>query len=141
MAKQLCYENVEVGFEIPTLVKRPTTRQLVKWGCLREDFYELHYDKDFAISLGLPGVPVQGELVCSFLSQMLIDWVREQGTIRKLNCSFRGVVLAKEDVICKGKVFNKYIQSGDNCLECEIWAENSKGEKPVIGTALIILNA
>ena len=31
MAKQVFYEDIEVGSEVPTLVKHPTTRQLVKW--------------------------------------------------------------------------------------------------------------
>ena len=139
MAKQLYYENVELGFELPTLVKHPTTRQLVKWACLMEEFYELHYDKDFAISQGLPGIPVQGPLLLSFLGQMLTDWIGEQGIIRKLNCSFRGIVLPSEDVICRGKVSGKYIQDGERCVECEIWTENAKGERTVVGKAVIVL--
>ena len=140
MAEQLCYENIQVGYQIPSLTKHPTTRQVVKWCCLFQRFYEIHYDKDFAISIGLPGVAVYGEMVASFLAQMLIDWIGEQGTIKKFNYSFRGAVLASEDVICKGRVYNKLIQDDDHCLECDVWAENSKGEKTVVGKAVIVLN-
>lgn len=139
MTDRLCYENIEAGFQIPTLVKRPTTRQVMKWACLTQDFHELHYDKDFAIAQGLPGVPVQGELVLSFLSQMLTDWMGDGGAIKKLGCSFRGVIFPGEDTLCKGIVSKKYVEGKDQCLECEVWAENRRGEKIVAGKAVIIL--
>ena len=137
MVNQLCYENIEGGYEIPVLVKRPTTKQLVKWGCLMQRYYEIHYDKDFAVSLGLAGVVVWGEMVASFLSQMLTDWIGERGTIRKLSCSFRGAVFPGEDVTCKGIVSEKYVQDNEHYLKCEVWAENPRGEKPVVGEAII----
>ena len=139
MANQLYYKNIEVGYEIPVLLKRPSTKQLVKWCCLMQRFYEIHYDKDFAVSLGLAGVLVHGEMVASFLSQMLTDWIGDHGAIRKLSFSFRGPVYAGEDVICKGKIIEKSIQDKEHCLKCEIWAENPKAEKQVVGEAAIVL--
>ncbi len=49
MGKQVFYEDVEVGMEIPPLVKTPSTRQLVMWAGASGDYYEIHYDKDFAL--------------------------------------------------------------------------------------------
>ena len=60
MAEQVFYEDVEVGSEIPCLVKHPTPRQLVKWAGASGDYYEIHYDKDFAQANGLPGIIVHG---------------------------------------------------------------------------------
>ena len=44
-----------------------------------------------------------------------------------------------ETAWCKGKVNNKYIEDGDHYVDCEIWVEDGKGEKPTPGTATIIL--
>ena len=139
MSKHLFYEDVEVGVDLPSLVKHPTARQLVKWAGASGDFYEAHYDKDFALSAGLPGVIVHGWLASSFLGQMITDWIGEQGTLRKFECSYKGMHFPGEDIICKGRVSKKYVQDGDHYVECEIWAENPKGVKTTPATALVIL--
>jgi len=139
MAEQLYYEDIVVGSEVTPLVKQPTTRQLVMWAGASGDYYQIHYDKDFAQSQGLPGVIVHGQLVFCFLSQLLTDWMGELGTLRKLTCNYRGMNFPGEALICKGKVNKKYVENGDHYVECNIWAENSKGEKTVSGRAIIIM--
>ena len=141
MAEQLYYEDVAVGSEITPLVKQPTTRQLVMWAGASGDYYQIHYDKDFAQSRGLPGVIVHGQLAYSFLGQLMTDWIGEQGSLRKLACSYRGMNFPGETLTCKGRVSKKYIEDGEHYVVCNIWAENSKGEKTVSGTAIVILPA
>ena len=139
MAKQIFYEDVEVGMEIPTLVKRPSTRQLVMWAGASGDYYEIHYDKDFALEKGLPGVIVHGKLKASFLGQLMTDWIGEEGSLKKLTCSYRGMDVPSDTLTCKGKVTKKYEEGGEHCVECDIWVENSKGEKTTLGTAVVTL--
>ena len=139
MAKKLFYEDVEVGMEIPALTKHPTTRQLVKWASAVGDWYEIHYDKDFAQSTGLTGVIVHGWLPFSFMAQMISDWIGEWGTIKKIGCSHRGMTYPGEDITCKGKVVKKYVEGGDNLIECEIWADRAGGEITTPGNATVAL--
>ncbi|MFC1908941.1 MaoC/PaaZ C-terminal domain-containing protein [Chloroflexota bacterium] len=139
MAKQVYYEDVEAGSELPTLIKHPTPRQLVMWAGVSGDFYEIHYDKDFALSQGLPDIIVQGDLTGSFLAQLVIDWMGEWGTLKKLRTSNRGTLFPNEDVICQGKVSKKYIEKNEHYVECEIWAENNQGEKRTLGMASVTL--
>ena len=137
--KVLYYDDVQVGMELPELVKHPTARQLVKWAGASGDFYEAHYDKDFAQGSGLPGPIVHGNLVLSFLGQMMTDWIGEMGILRKLRCTFRGMFFPCQQVTCHGKVTRKYVRDGQGLVECEVWAENPKGEIPIPGTALVQL--
>jgi len=139
MAEQVYYEDVMVGSEIPPLVKQPTTRQLVMWAGAAGDYYAIHYDKDFAKSKGLPGVIVHGQLVASFLGQLVTDWMGEQGTLRKLTCNYRGMNFPNEAITCQGTVSKKYVEDGEPYIECNIWAENTKGEKTVTGKAIVTL--
>jgi acyl dehydratase len=139
MAEQVYYEDIEVGSELPALVKYPTTMQLVKYAGASGDFYQIHYDKDFAVANGLPGVIVHGWLALSFLGQMLTDWLGEGGTLLKLNGSYRGMNLVHEDIICNGRVTKKYVEDGKNCARVEIWVENPQGEKTVTGAAVVTL--
>jgi hypothetical protein len=46
-----------------------------------------------------------------------------------------------ESITCRGKVNKKYIESEEHYIECNIWAENAKGEKTVTGKATAILPA
>ena len=139
MAGQLYYEDVAVGSEIVPLVKQPTTRQLVMWAGASGDYSPIHYDKDFAQSRGLPGVIVHGQLIGSFLGQLMTDWIGEQGMLRKLSCSYRGMNYPGEALICQGKVTKKYVEDGEHYVECSLWVENPKGEKTVSGKAIVIL--
>jgi len=139
MAKQLYYEDVEVGMDITSLVKQPTTKQLVQWAGASGDYYELHYDKDFAQAQGFPAVVVHGKLKFGFLGQLLTDWIGEEGSIKKLGCSYRGIDHPGENLVCRGKVTNKYVADSQHIVECEIWTENSKGEKTAQGNAIVTL--
>ena len=139
MKGKLYYEDVVVGGEVTTLVKQPTTRQLVMWAGASGDYNPIHYDKDFAQSRGLPGVVVHGQLAGCFLGQMVTDWIGEQGRLRKLTLTYRGMNFPGETLICKGTVTKKYIEDGQHFVVCSLWTENPKGEKTVTGTAVVTL--
>lgn len=139
MPKQLFYDEVQIGQALPSLVKHPTKRQLVKWAGASGEYYELHYDKDFAQSKGLPGVIVHGMLIGSFLGQVLTDWIRDEGILKKLNTMNRAMVFPDQDLTCKGIVTKKYLLNEEGIIECDIWLENAKGEKAITGMAVVSL--
>ena len=138
MTKQLFYEDVTEGMEM-SLSKQPTERQLVMWAGASNDLYELHYDKDFARSTGVPDVLIHGRLKAAFLGQLITDWIGEKGSLRKLTCNYRGMDFPGKELLCKGTVTKKYTKDGENFVECEVWTENTKGEKTTPGTAVVIL--
>jgi acyl dehydratase len=137
--KQRYYEDIAIGDEVSPLVKQPTTKQLVMWAGAVGDYLPIHYDKDFAQSRGLSGVIVHGQLVGAFLGQLMTDWIGERGILRKLSCSYKGMNYPGEALTGKGKVTKKYVQNGEHCVACRLWAENPKGEKTASGTAIVIL--
>lgn len=139
MATQLCYEDIEIGDPLPALTKRPTTRQMVMWAGVSGDYYEIHYDKDFALRLGLPNTLVQAGLVASFLAQLVTDWMGESGILKRLSTTNRQMLFPNQDIACRGRVTKKYPQDGEHYVECEVWAENDKGEKAVLGVSLVTL--
>ncbi|MCS7207466.1 MAG: MaoC/PaaZ C-terminal domain-containing protein [Dehalococcoidia bacterium] len=139
MGKVLYWEDVSEGQEIPPLVKHPTTQQLVKYAGASGDFYQIHYDKDFALANGLPGVIIHGALKNAWLGQLITDWIGEYGTLKKLSCQYRGMDVPGDTLTAKGRVTRKYVQDGQHFVECEIWIENSKGERTTPGSATVIL--
>jgi acyl dehydratase len=139
MNKQITYEEVVVGEPLPTLVKQPTPRQLVMWAGASQEFSEMHYDTEFALSMGFPGRIVHGMLMASFLGQVITDWMGELGTLKRIKTQNRQFVLVNERITCKGTVTRKYVKDGECCVECELSAENDKGEKCVTATVLVTL--
>src|SRR5712692_6801552 len=114
MAKQIYFEDIEVGAEIPPLEKDPTTQQLVKYAGASGDFYQIHYDKDFAIANGLPGVILHGALKNGFLGQLMTDFAGEQGWLRKLAVQYRGMDQPGSKVVCRGKITKKHVENGQH---------------------------
>jgi len=139
MAKQVYYEDVEVGMELPMLTKNPTTQQLVMYAGASGDFYQIHYDKDFAQGNGLPGVILHGLLKAGFVGQLVTDWIGEGGTIKKLGVSYRGMDQPGVPLYVKGVVTNKYIKNGEGYVEADVWTENQQGQKTTPGTTTVIL--
>jgi len=139
MARQFYFEDVEVGQEIPGLDKDPTTQQLVRYAGASGDFYQIHYDKDFALASGLPGVILHGALKNGFLGQLVTDFAGELGWLKKLAVQYRGMDQPGSKIACRGKIAKKRIDNGEHLVECEIRIENAKGEKTTPGSATVVL--
>src|SRR3989442_7106606 len=96
--------NTKVGEEIPELVKHPTTRQLVQYAGPQGDFYEIHYDQDFARSVGLPGVILHGLLKAAFLGQLVTDWLGDRLTLKGFDVSYPGIDVPGKPYPCLGRM-------------------------------------
>jgi acyl dehydratase len=125
--------NVKVGDEIPELVKHPTTRQLVQYAGASGDFYEIHYDQEFARSVALPGVILHGLLKAGYLGQLVTDWLGDRGTLKTFEVSYRGLDVPGRPYRCRAKVTGV----DGNRVELEIWGEDSEGKKTTVGTATV----
>ena len=69
----------------------------------------------------------------------MTEWVGEDGFLKKLSCSHRGMDFPGHNLTAKGKVIKKYLKDGMGYVECEIWVENQNGEITCPGSAVAIL--
>jgi hypothetical protein len=138
---QVYFEDVSVGDEIPSLRKNCSTQQLVQWAAASGDFYQIHYDKDFAQRTGLKGLIVHGALKNAFLGQLLRDWAGEQGQVRRFGCAYRGMDEPDQDILCRGVITKKYEDGGTHVVELDIWTEKPDGKKTSPGTGIVALPA
>ena len=139
MSEQVYFEDVEEGMDIPTLRKDPTTQQLVMYAGASGDYYEIHYDKDYAKNNGLPDVILHGALKNAFLGQLMTDWIGERGTLKKLSVQYRGMDVPGTPVFAKGAVSKKYTQDGEHVVECDIRLEKEDGQTTTPGHAVVAL--
>jgi acyl dehydratase len=139
MPTQNYYEDINVGDEIPTLQKNPTTQQLVKYAGASGDYYQIHYDKSFALENNLPDVILHGALKNAFLGQLMTDFMGLAGELKKLTVQYRAMDIPGTPIFAKGTVTKKYVENGKNILECDIRLETHEGKVTTPGKAKISL--
>lgn len=148
--KQLYWEDVEVGTELPTLPKIADSLMLVKWAGASGDFNPHHYEDGFARTQGTDGTIVHGLLKHAWLIQLVTGWMGDDGFMKKFFCQYRGLDLPRkmktmnepldgETWQCKGKITNKYVDGDNHCVDLEIGVENGSGQVTTPGSATVIL--
>jgi len=150
MARQLYWEDIDVGSEVTSLPRIVSTQTLVKWAGATGDFNPIHFEEAFASKQGVGKPIVHGALKRAWLVTLMTNWIGDNGTLKKLSCQYRGMDWPRgmkslfepeegDTWWCKGKVTRKYKQDGEHYADCEIWVENAKGEKTTPGTATVVL--
>jgi acyl dehydratase len=139
LSYQLFYEEVQIGDTIGPLDKQVTTRQLVQYAGASGDYYEIHYDKDFAAENELPGVIIHGALKNAFLAELVIQWIGGEGKLMELTCQYRGMDVPNDILRCEGTVSRKNTEDSHGVVECDLWITNGRAKKTTFGSAKVFL--
>jgi acyl dehydratase len=139
------FADVQEGTQIPELRKEATTQTLVKFAGATGDFYQIHYDREFAQATGLPDVILHGFLKKAFLAEAVMDWAGGQQHLRKLSASYRGVDLpSRRDTpqafTVRGKVVKKWEENGEKLVELELEGVDTEGKVTTPGSAVVALD-
>lgn len=107
------FEDIEVGADLPELVKGPlTATQLVRYSGASGDFNPIHTVPEVAQSVGLDGIIAHGLLIMAFAGQLLTNWAGD-GSVRQFKVRFSGMTKPGETVVCRGKVSEKAKENGE----------------------------
>ena len=82
---------------------------------------------------------MHGLLTAGWMAQMLTDWLPSPMALKKFGVSYRAMARPGDTISCKGTIIKKYAKDGDHLVDCEISAENQRGEKCAIGNATAAL--
>jgi acyl dehydratase len=134
LARQLYFEAVKVGDEIPPLVKPPVDRsQVARFAGATGDYGPLHVDEPFARNAGFPSVLVPGMLAMGFLGELVTDWLRG-ARVRRFGARFVKIVWPGDVVTVRGRVADRRFEpAGRYAVDIEVWGENQRGELVVRG--------
>ena len=106
------------------------------------DFYPTHFDHKWATERDrVPAVVIAGLHVATHLSQMLTDWIGPDGILRRFVNRLRAPTFVGDTVTMTGKVTGKYIEDGENRMECELQGVKQDGTLVIEGSATITLPA
>ena len=139
MVTQIVWDEVTEGLEIGPVVRNPTSQQLVMYAGASGDYYQIHYDKDFAQGTGLEDIILHGALKNAFLGSLVTDWMGPHGNLRRLSCQYRGMDIPGRPISARGVVTSKYEDDGNYLVDCEIWLENEASQRTTPGRATVSL--
>jgi acyl dehydratase len=136
---QIHFEDISPGQEIPKVVLNCTSQQLVYWAAGSGDYYQIHYDKDFAQNTGLKERITHGALKHALLGRMLDEWTGRAGRVVRVECAYRGMDMIDKDITSRGVVTATRTENGRNLVDLEVWTEDPEGTKTTPGTATVEL--
>ena len=136
---QTYYEDVELGDELEPLIKEPTREQIRDYANLSSVRMSRFTSEEAAQGEGLRGIIVPGNMSMSLLAQLLTDWAGESGQLTKLEVNFRRMVEPGDRLECKATITDMETTDGKNVVTLDTFIENQKGERPIQGTAQVVL--
>jgi acyl dehydratase len=97
VSKQVTYDEVEAGAELPA-VSYPVTRlSLVKYCGASGDFNFIHWNERIAKSVGLPDVIAHGMFTMAQAGRYVSDWAGPQATVTAFGVRFSALVVVPDD--------------------------------------------
>lgn len=133
------FDQVNVGDELPELVKVPSHLQLFRYSAITWNSHRIHYDQRYAREEGYPDVLVQSHLHGAFLTQLCTDWMGAQGELQRFSVTVKRYAIPGDTLTCKGKVIHKTEKDGYGLVEVELTETNQNNEVCANGWALIKL--
>jgi len=137
------FDDVEPGDEVGPMEVTPTREKIRAYATVMSGGAPRGAGRftsdEAAQGEGLRNMIVPGNMSMAFLSQLLTDWAGPQGKLRRLEVNFRRMVNPDEVISCTGLVIDKDEVDGEAHVRIDVAIDNPRGEKPVVGTAVVAL--
>lgn len=90
------FADLEVGQQIGSRSIELTRQDLVRYAGASGDLNPIHWNPDFAVSVGLPGVIAHGMLTMGAAVQLVTDWAGDPGRIIDYQTRFTKPVIVED---------------------------------------------
>jgi acyl dehydratase len=131
--------SLAVGLTLPPAIRSTSVIQVFRYSAATWNTHRIHYDQDYAVSEGYPGVLVQSHLHGAFLTQYCTDWAGPEGRLLELTLRVRRFAVAGEELMIVGVITGTRLTGdGRAVIELELTeTRGSDGEVCVPGIARI----
>ena len=139
--KQLYFDDVEDGQDLPTLVIGPmTTTHAFRWSAAIENWHRIHYDQDFAVYHdGLPNVLIHGSWKQSIMPRYLKNICLPDGWMWKVSFQHRAMIVPGDTITCWATVNQKYEMDGLGFFDLKVGMRLQNDIETCPGVATIVL--
>jgi acyl dehydratase len=96
----------------------------------------IHTDLEFARSCGLQTRSVSGTQYMGYLIELMVDLFGESWLSQgKMELKFIAIVDVEDSLLTKAVVTSKELEGSGTRFVLDMWCENQRGDKIVVGTA------
>lgn len=135
MATKLYWDDVNINDEVSSFVG---ATGVMEWDCLAAANNE-HMDHVMVRRAGHARAVGTGNLRFAYLHHMLLEWIGDEGIIKKVGCQFRGLNPEHDTLTCWGRVIDKEVKDGEYLIVLDIGVKNQDGGETAPGRAVIAL--
>ncbi len=129
----------KVGAALPERRHTPTNVSLFLYNAAIWNAHRIHYDELYATKVEKhPAIVVDGPLQGDWLTQVMLNWIGDRGTIVEFEYSNRRACYIGDTLISGGKI--ESIRPEENEIEVSLFVKTEKGEVTAPGRAVIKLN-
>lgn len=95
----------------------------------------IHTDLEAARSCGLPTRAASGAMMQGYICELMVGLFGEEWLSRgRLGLKFIRIVDIGDRITARARVMSKHIEAAGTRFDMEVWCENQRGEKVVVGT-------
>jgi acyl dehydratase len=96
--------QLSVGQALPERGHTFTEVDLMAYGAATWDWHRLHFDKDHAKSMQLPGVVIDGQVFGAVFARESMHWAGPKAFIESMSLEMKSMAFAGDHLVAKGTI-------------------------------------
>ena len=129
-------QSIKSGELLPERQFQPDNVQLFLYNAALWNAHRIHFDHPYATEVeGYPGLVIAGPLLGDWLTQSVIEWLDEDGSLISIEYSNRKASYIGEVLRSGGKVVSSDQDAGT--AELDLYIKNEADEVITPGTAIV----
>jgi acyl dehydratase len=143
-ARSTDFERIQVGDQLPTVVKLETQETINDYWRLAQDrrrgWHSLHTDEEYARTTIFGGTVNMGTATVAYICEVLQEAFLVENILRRgsrLEMRATEPIRAGDTVTFTGRVTGKRVEGGQRLVDCELTGTNQFGQTVAIARATI----
>jgi len=130
---------VAVGDELAPHSRTVTQAEIDRYAEASGDHNPIHVDREFALSVGLPGAIAHGLLEMGILADAVTRWAGPGSELKSLECRFSKPLVSGDTITCTGTVVD--VDEAQSLATLAVEALSSRGDRVLTnGRAVVRLS-
>ncbi len=139
MATKLYWEDVNMNDEFPPFARTTGLMESDRLIAADKEHVTFHMDHVAGRDSDYPGAIGMGNLRLAYLHDMLMEWIGDEGIIKKVGCRFRWLNLEHGTLTCWGRVIDKEVKDGEYLIVLDVGVKSQDGRETAPGRAVVAL--
>jgi 3-methylfumaryl-CoA hydratase len=129
-------DDLIVGQALPEQRYKATEVSLFMYNAAVWNPHRIHYDRDYTVDVeGHPEIVIDGPLQGDWLSQVVLNWVRDAGALVEFTYTNRQAAYLGETLCCGGSI--TAIDTDNRTVAVDLYVRNEADEIVTPGSAVV----